>query len=126
MNSKYKNRKHKISFKRALDGLVLAFLTQPNLKIMILFAFLAFFLAWFLVISYVEWLVLIITVFFVFIAEMINTSIESMVDLITTEWREDAKIAKDIGSGMVLTAVIFSIVIGGIIFLPRIVSLFYG
>jgi len=126
MNSKYKNRKHKISFKRALDGLVLAFLTQPNLKIMILFAFLAFFLAWFLFISYVEWLVLIITVFFVFIAEMINTSIESMVDLITTEWREDAKIAKDIGSGMVLTAVIFSIVIGGIIFLPRIVSLFYG
>ena len=55
----------------------------------------------------------------VFVAEMVNTSIEAMVDLITTEWREDAKIAKDVSSGMVLMAVIGSIIVGALIFLPH-------
>jgi len=126
MNSKYKNRKHKISFKLALGGIFLAAKTQPNLKIMAVFAFLAALCGYLLEISYFEWLVLLLAIFIVFIAEMINTSIEAMVDLITTEWREEARIAKDIGSGMVLVAVICSLVIGLAVFLPKIIILFYG
>lgn len=122
MNHKFKNRKHTISFRRALEGIILAYKTQPNLKIMIIFALLVFLLSHFLRLNYLEWVVIVWTVVIVFIAEMINTSIESMVDLITTEWREDAKIAKDVSSGMVLMAVIGSIMVGVLIFAPKILS----
>lgn len=122
MNHKYKNRAHKISFKLALSGLILAFKTQPNLKIMMLFLIGVVLLGLFLSISYIEWLILLLVTFLVFIAEMVNTSIEAMVDLITTEWKEDAKTAKDIASGMVLTAVIASVIIGVVIFVPKLMA----
>jgi len=71
-------------------------------------------------ISWVEWLVLIFTFNMVITAEMVNTSIEAMVDLISLEWRKDAHIAKDVSAGMVLIAAIFSVIIGIYIFLPKI------
>jgi len=123
MNGKFKNRKHTISFKRALEGIILAYKTQPNLKIIIFFTLLTFFLSYFLKLNYLEWLIVTFTVVIVFIAEMVNTSIEAMVDLITTEYREDAKVAKDISSGMVLMAVISSVITGLFIFLPKILKI---
>lgn len=50
---------------------------------------------------------------------MINTSIESITDLVTKEWHTDAKIAKDVSSGMVLMAVIGAAIVGLIIFIPK-------
>lgn len=70
-----------------------------------------------------EWVIITLTVFLVFVAEMVNTSIEAMVDLITTEWHEEAKIAKDVSSGMVLMAVLGSIIIGALIFLPHLLQI---
>ena len=122
MNGKFKNRKHTISFRRAIEGIILAYKTQPNLKIMIAFALLVFFCCWLLKLNKIELLIIVWTILVVFVAEMINTSIESMVDLITTEWKEDAKIAKDISSGMVLMAVSGSAIIGLLIFVPKILS----
>jgi undecaprenol kinase len=56
---------------------------------------------------------------------MINTSIEEMVNLITTEHRTEAKIAKDVAAGMVLTAVMGSVVLGVYVFAPYILRLFH-
>jgi len=70
-----------------------------------------------------EWLILIFTINIVIIAEMVNTSIEAMVDLITLERRADAKIAKDVASAMVLVSAIFSIIVALIIFLPKIFNI---
>jgi len=70
-------------------------------------------------ISYIEWLVILFTFNMVIVAEMVNTSIESMVDLITLERREDAKIAKDVSAGMVLISALSSVIIGMYIFLPK-------
>ncbi len=71
-----------------------------------------------------EWLLIILSITLVYVTEMINTAIEAMVDLVTNEWRQDAKIAKDIGGGMVLLTVMFTVVIGVIIFLPKLLALF--
>ena len=60
----------------------------------------------------------------VLVSEMVNTAIESMVDLITLERRQDAKVAKDVSAGMVLVSAFFSITIGLFIFLPKILQLF--
>jgi diacylglycerol kinase len=57
------------------------------------------------------------------VAEMINTSIEAMTDLITTEYRQRAKIAKDVSAGMVLTTAIASLIVALLIFMPKLFKL---
>ncbi len=52
---------------------------------------------------------------------MINTSLESMTDLITKEWRSEAKIAKDVAAGMMLTVSLGAFVVALIIFIPYLV-----
>ena len=54
---------------------------------------------------------------------MVNTAIESVVDLVTTERKPLAKTAKDTAAGAVLVAAIMAAIVGLIIFVPRIVSL---
>jgi len=56
-------------------------------------------------------------------SEMINTAIEAMTDLITTEHRENAKIAKDVAAGMMLTTAMGAVVIAIFIFVPHILGL---
>ncbi len=73
-------------------------------------------------ISVTEWLILIFTINTVLVAEMLNTSVESMVDLITLERREDARVAKDVSAGMVLVSATLAIIIGFVIFLPKIMA----
>ena len=71
-------------------------------------------------ISFYEWMTLLFTFNMVIVSEMLNTAIEAMVDLITLERRQDAKVAKDVSAGMVLVSAIFSIAIGLFIFVPKI------
>jgi diacylglycerol kinase len=70
-------------------------------------------------ISSIEWLILVITICLVLYAELMNTALENTVDLITEEFNEKAKLAKDISSGAVLICAIMSVIVGIIIFLPK-------
>ena len=58
----------------------------------------------------------------VLVAEMVNTSVESIVDLIIVERHQLAKTAKDVAAGTVLISAILSIAIGFVIFLPKIIN----
>ena len=118
----FKHRHHKDSLISALVGLKTAFRTQPNFKIMIVSTSVAIAAGISFRLSSVEWLVLVLIIGVVYLAEMINTSIEAVVDLVTEEWRENAKIAKDVSGGMVLLSVILSIIIGSLIFIPKLFS----
>ena len=64
-----------------------------------------------------------IMILLVICAEMINTAIEQMVNLISTEHRKEAKIAKDVSAGMVLLTAVGSVIIGVIIFSPYILKI---
>ena len=119
MNESFKHRHHHLSFRTALSGLILAAKTELNMKIIIICAILVVGAGFLLKISYNEWLTVILTIALVFLAEMINTSIEAVADLITSQWHEDAKIAKDVAGGMVLLVSFFAFVIGLMIFLPK-------
>ena len=55
----------------------------------------------------------------VLIAEMVNTALESMTDLIEEKYHVKAKIAKDVSAGMVLVSAISSLIVGLIIFVPK-------
>jgi diacylglycerol kinase len=115
-------RIHRISFKHAFDGFIYAVKTQPNFRFHLLATIIAILLGIYFSISPTEWLILVFTINAVLVAEMVNTSIEAMVDLITLERRADAKVAKDVASAMVLISATLSVVVALIIFLPKILT----
>lgn len=116
-------KRHAISFRHAFNGLVLAFNEQPNLKIHLFFSFASLLLGYLLGLSTIEWVILIFTITLVFIAEMVNTTIEAVTDLLTDKWHADAKKAKDVGAGMVLVSVGCAALIGLFLFVPKILVL---
>lgn len=116
-------RKHHISFKNAINGIIWAFTTQPNFKIHFTLALLALVAGLVLQITFIEMTILVLTIVFGLGVEMVNTSIESMTDLITTEYKEEAKIAKDVAAGMMLVAAVGAVIVACLIFLPRLISL---
>lgn len=115
-------RAHKVSFKHAFDGLIHNLKTQPNFRFHLLATICVILLGIYFSISSIEWLILVFTINMVLVAEMVNTSIESMVDLITLERREDAKTAKDVSAGMVLVSSFLAVVVGALVFLPKIIN----
>lgn len=113
-------RKHHISFNNAFSGIFWALQTQPNFRVHFIFSVLAIALAIFLRITHIEQTVIIFTIVLGLAAEMINTSIEAMTDLITKEWRKEAKIAKDVSAGMMLTVAFGAVAVAATIFWPYI------
>lgn len=111
--------KHLQSFRLAINGVRYAVKTQLNFTVHLCFTGLAVFLGVVYRITYIEWIVIILTIVLVLVTEMINTSIESMTDLLTSDYRKEAKIAKDVSAGMVLTAAVGAVVVGLAIFGPR-------
>ncbi|OGF99428.1 hypothetical protein A3D78_00870 [Candidatus Gottesmanbacteria bacterium RIFCSPHIGHO2_02_FULL_39_14] len=115
-----------LSFKNALRGINWALSTQQNFKIHLSISALVLLFAFLLEISRLEMLLLIICIVFGLGAEMINTAVEAMTDLITNEWKKEAKIAKDISAGMVLVMAIGTVIIGLSIFLPKLITLYFN
>lgn len=116
--------KQKASFEHAFDGIRWAFTHHPNFRIHSVLTIGVLAASWYFSITRLELVILLFAITLGFVAEMINTSIESMTDLITSEWREHAKIAKDVSAGMMLVVAIGDSVIAGIIFVPYIMEAF--
>lgn len=112
-------RKHTISFKHAFDGISYTLRSQPNFRVHIFFTLLASLTGFYYQLSSFEWSILVFTIGLVLIAEMVNTSIEAVVDLHTQQFHDLAKIAKDVSAGMVLITAAIAILIGLLIFLPH-------
>ncbi len=106
----------------ALEGIRFAYVHGRNFRIQTTFGGLILVLGYMLKISSYEWLALAITIMVVLILELINTAIETVVDMVSKEIHPLAKIAKDVAAGAVLTAAIGSIVVGAIIFLPKLLG----
>jgi diacylglycerol kinase (ATP) len=111
-------RQHHISFKNAFAGLFWAVRTQPNFRVHLVLSTAAVFLGLYLGITNVEMTVILFTILLGLSSEMINTALESMTDLITTEWKEQAKIAKDVAAGMMLLVAMGAVLIALFIFGP--------
>ncbi len=114
------------SLKNAVNGIKLVFLTENNFRIIIVCFILAAALGFIVRLSGIEWAVILICCGVVISLEMVNTAIESAVDLQTNQYKVLAKKAKDIAAGATLVFSIFSAAIGIIIFVPHILEWFYG
>ena len=120
MSRKYTTGK---SFSFAFSGLKEAFKNEPNFRIHLLLAIIVLVLGITLNISAIEYTILVITISFVLISELINTTLEALVDLVSPEIQEKAKVAKDVSAGAVLISAITAILVGLSIFLPKLLYL---
>lgn len=123
--NEFKNPTFFNAMKNAIRGCSLAIKNERNIKIQIVAAIIATIMGFMFRISSVEWLVLVLTIFFVIVTECLNTAIEKTVDMITNKYSESAKNVKDISAGAVLFSAIASVIVGLIIFLPKILIYIY-
>lgn len=112
------------SFKYAFEGVYYALRHNRNLRIHFGIAILVIFLSIFFKVNPFEMGILGIMILLVICSEMINSSIEEMVNLIAKDHRKEAKIAKDVTAGMVLIAAFGSVIVGVLIFTPHVLRLF--
>ncbi|RYD80235.1 MAG: diacylglycerol kinase family protein [Sphingobacteriales bacterium] len=118
------NRKFSIidrikSFKYAFDGLRLFFVTEHNAKIHLVAAIFAVALAFYLQISAFEWIAVLGVISAVFVAELINSAIEKLADVVSPEIHSKIKIVKDLAAAAVLISACLALIVGGIVFLPK-------
>ena len=114
------------SFKYAGQGVYEAFLGEQNLKIHAIVGILVVIFGFLLKISYFEWLICLVLIGLVIMAEFFNTAIEYVVDLASPEIHPLAKMAKDTSSAGVLMMAIISAIIGLMIFVPKLVHFIGG
>ena len=115
-----KRKKLRNSFKYAFEGIGEAWKTEQNLKIHFVIMALVIIAGFMFKISAMEWIVCLLLFAIVISLELINTAIETTVDIAMPDINEKAKYAKDIAAGAVLFSAIISVIIGLIIFLPKI------
>lgn len=108
------------SFNAAIEGFIYVLKTQRNMRIHFLSALLIILLAIYLNFSSLEMLVLCATITIVLAAEMLNTTVELVVDMIKTEFHPIARIIKDISAGAVLIASINAVIAGYLLFSKRV------
>lgn len=120
-----KTRKLFSSFGYALDGIYLAAKLDQNVRFHLIVSVLVLVVSFLLKISTVEFLFIVLAIFFVLISEMVNTAIEEMTNLIIKEHHVSARIAKDIAAGAVLLSAVFSVIVASIILFPKLYFLIF-
>ena len=104
------------SFNYAFEGIIHVLRTQRNLRIHFLAAVLVFGGAIALGVTRLQLIALVLAIAFVLVAEMLNTAIEGVIDVSTTSFDPNAKLAKDIAAGAVLIASITAVAVGYLVF----------
>lgn len=115
-----KNKNLFDSFNNAIKGIIYAIKNERNMKIHILVSILVLFMSLFLDLTKLELIVIFFSIGMVITAELFNTAIEVIVDLITTGYHPKIRIIKDVAAGGVLVASFISLIIGYFIFYDRV------
>jgi diacylglycerol kinase len=106
------------SFRHAFAGLWYTLRTQPNARVHLAIATGVVALGLWLGLSYTQWAVLVLTIGFVLVSELLNTVAESLVDLACPHYHPQAKIVKDVTAGAVLLGAILAVVVGLLVLGP--------
>lgn len=113
------------SFSYPIKGLRYAYRNEQNLAVDLGIALLVIIAAFIFKVSLIEAAILALTIGLVIAFELINTSIEAAVDLVTEDYHPLAKVAKDTSSAAVFIIAIASVIVGIIIFLPKIINMLF-
>lgn len=130
MNSSPRNERKRRGLKRffnsfgySIEGIGYTIKNEQSIVVMLIATILAVTIGLWLKIKAIEWVFVFLTIGIVLAFELINTAIEATIDLISPDFHPLAKIAKDTGSAAVFITTIFAVIIGGVIFIPKIMIL---
>lgn len=113
---KMKNDNFFEAWGNATNGIIYSATTQRNIRIQLVLAVIVMVLSLFYGLNTAEFLCLLFAVFMVIFAELINTAIETVVDLFVDVYHPKAKISKDVVAGAVVLAACNALVVGYFIF----------
>lgn len=117
---KIKNNNFIDAWKNAFEGIIYAITTQSNIKKQLVIAVAVMLVSLFFDLNKAEFLCLMFTVVLIIVAEMINTAIETVVDLYTDLYHPKAKIAKDVAAGAVVISAINALIVAYFLFFEKI------
>lgn len=123
-NQSNKNSNFSESLSHAFDGLRTAFADERNIRTHIFVGVIVLAASFILPLTANEWLWILLVIFGVIITELMNTMIENLVYLVTEDYHPLAKKVKDVAAGTVVVTALFSVIVGVVIFLPKIINLF--
>ena len=115
-----KNRLKAVSY--AAKGFWLLVSSESSIKVQIVISIIMTILGFIMKISATEWMFQLLAIGLVLVAESLNTAIERMADFIHPDFNKKIGIIKDISAGAAFFAAIFAIIIGLIIYVPKIIS----
>lgn len=118
------DNKRGIGLSFAINGLKNVFVNERNFKIHLLMGLIVMLISIYLKLSYIEWVMIILVIGLVLITEIINSAIEKLIDYVKPEIHPTAKVIKDTMAGAVLISAIVSILVGTMIFIPKLITLF--
>lgn len=121
-NQKFSFKKRAGSFRHAFSGLQVLISEEHNARIHLVVSILVVTLGFYLNISSLEWVALILCIGFVFVLEIINSSIENIADFIEPQRNQDIKKIKDLAAAAVLLGSFTAVIIGLVIFVPKLVQ----
>lgn len=117
---KLKNSNMIDAWANAFNGIIYAVTTQSNIKKQLVIAVVVMLVSLLFNLSRAEFLCLMFTVVLIIVAEMINTAIETVVDLYTDLYHPKAKIAKDVGAGAVVITAVNALIVAYFLFFDKI------
>ena len=123
-NKKFSLEKRVESFKYALNGLKIVFIEEHNARIHLIVSLIVIACGFIFHISTVEWIIICFAIGLVISMEIINSAIENLSDFVSPEHHKLIKKVKDLSAAAVLVCTISSVVIGILVFLPKIAHLF--
>ena len=119
-----KDKGYGIGLTHAWNGILYAFIKERNFRIHLILACVVLIFSVVLRISYLQWLVVLIMIGSVMVAELFNTAIEKLLDYVKPDIDPRAKVIKDIAAGAVLIMAMTAAIVGSLIFIPKILALF--
>ncbi|SFA95676.1 diacylglycerol kinase family protein [Bacillus sp. cl95] len=111
------------SFGFAIEGITQGIKEEKNMRIHLFFSIIALSISIMLSLSSLEWVLIILCIGGMLALELVNSALERVVDMVTKEYHPLAKQAKDMAAGAVFLYAIISVIIGLIIFMPKLISL---
>jgi diacylglycerol kinase len=120
MHHMRKSKNFRESLRFALNGLADAWRSERNMRFHVAAAAVVVLLGLYCQFDRFEWLFLLSAIFLVMTMEMLNTSLERVVDLFTDEYHPLARLAKNAAAGAALLAALYAVIVGLVIFLPKI------
>ncbi|QTU82816.1 diacylglycerol kinase family protein [Carnobacteriaceae bacterium zg-C25] len=122
----HKNKSFFQALKHAVDGVVYSVKNETNMRIHCVMATTIIALSIVFQISAEEWLWVLQCIAFILFAELVNSALEKIVDAVTQQqYYTWAKHVKDMAAGAVLVSAIYTVCVGAIIFVPRVMEFIF-